>query len=77
MERNCKTVLLPSVNSCNPGRKCHAVYSGLNGVDARYVATTGGRRLFWIVITVSRCLHIGTLFSYAHVRHDDTHEMLS
>jgi hypothetical protein len=50
MERNCKTVLLPSVNSCDPGRKCHALYSGLNGVDARCVATTGGRRLFWIVI---------------------------
>jgi hypothetical protein len=47
--REIAMLLLPSVSSCDPGWKCHALYSG-SMVDARYVATTGGRRLFFFNI---------------------------
>jgi hypothetical protein len=46
--REISTSLLPSISSCNPGWKCHTLYIVDRMVDARCVATTGGRRLFCI-----------------------------
>jgi hypothetical protein len=50
--REIAMLLLPSISSCDPGWKCHTLYSVDRMVDVRCVATGGGggRRLFCIYL---------------------------